>query len=103
MPPRLPPQLSAHFRGVDGVTPVVAGPVGHEGDQLPARSAGRHQAVESGTDVLDHGEVRALALSAEIVAFARAAAFEEFDTITGRPYVRCHAWARWSEAALLAE
>src|SRR5262249_60615428 len=79
MPARLPAQLAMHFGGVDGVALVMARPVGHERDQRAARLRRRHEPVEDRADVLDHREVRALALAAEIVALARAAPLDEGD------------------------
>src|SRR5262249_50407517 len=76
---RPPAQLLPRFRRVDGVALVMPRPVGHEGDQLAARPPGRQQAVEDRANMLDHREVGALALAAEVVAFARPAPLGEGD------------------------
>ena len=63
----LPAQLVGDAGGVDGVAPVVAGPIRHGRDQLAVGPAGGQQLVEGGADRLHHLLVGAFPMAAHAV------------------------------------
>src|SRR5258708_464092 len=67
---RLPAQLAPDFGSVHGITPVVARPVGDEGDQLlmrPMRRCRQHL-VEQCANRSDDLEIGPLGIAADIIA-----------------------------------
>src|SRR5581483_4846796 len=81
----LPAKLRANTRGIDGVTQVVPGTVGDEGDErftAADRAAGR-KVVEQCTDCLHDIEVAALAPAANAIGFAGATAVDDGEQSAG--------------------
>ena len=67
---RLPAELAAELRAVDGVAPVVPGAVAHPVEVVPV-------AAEGPQDLAQHGDVVALAVGSDEVGLADAAAGED--------------------------
>src|SRR3981081_422449 len=70
---RLPAEFAMHFVGIDGVAPIVAGPIRYEFDEGPPPALGGDELVKGVADLLDHCGVRALPISPEVALFSRPA------------------------------
>src|SRR5579862_7933700 len=72
---RLPAEFAPDFRRIHRIAPVMAGPIGDEGDQPRVRAVRRLwlQLVEQVADQGHNVEIAALGVAADIVALARAA------------------------------
>ena len=69
---RAPAKLALDFRGVDGIAPVMSGPVGDKCDQPAARLVARRQRlIELAANRLDGMQVCPLVLAADIIGLAR--------------------------------
>ena len=68
---RLPAQLTANPGGIDRVAAVMAGPVGHRGDQACVGRPLRPQLIEKRANGLHHLLVRALSVAANAIALTR--------------------------------
>ena len=66
----IPAQLAADQRGVDRIAAVMAGAVGHHGDQARVRSALGMQLIHKATDRLHHLAVIAFSITSYAVAGA---------------------------------
>src|SRR5579864_4060449 len=69
---RRPTEFVSELRGVDGVAPIMARPVGDKGDEGGARLAfcARRRVIEQPADRLDNFDIGPFAGAADIVAFA---------------------------------
>ncbi|MNE07535.1 hypothetical protein D3C80_1001580 [compost metagenome] len=63
----LPIKLTTHLAGVDGITTVVAGAVGHIGDLITIGLGFRHHLIEQIADGMHHLQVLLLVVTADVV------------------------------------
>src|SRR6516164_5870723 len=76
---RLPCERLLRFRGINGISKIMARAIGHKSDQRSPRIGRRNEPIKYLANLLDHSEIAALAIPTKIVFLANASTLEQVN------------------------